>query len=154
VVSRSHPTSPVVQMRRLVWVGPLTVVASIVAVLIVRILAVMVLQPEPTYAPLGWFFPILDTAILVTFAVLVFGAMARALARPIRAFRITSLVVLLFSFLPVLAITQEPMGGDWPEALALMTMHIAAWAVTATMLTTLTTAVSTDALAPEAASDR
>ena len=129
------------QMSRLVWVGPLTIVASIVAVLIVRILAVVVLQPEPAYAPLGWFFPILDTAILVTFAVLVFGAMAWALARPIRAFRITSFVVLLFSFLPVLAIVQEPMGGGWPEALALMTMHIAAWAVTVTMLTKLTTAV-------------
>ena len=144
-------------MRRLVWVGPLTIVASIVAVLIVRILAVMVLRPEPTYLPLGWFFPILDTAILVTFAVLVFGAMARALARPIRAFRIASVVVLLFSVLPVLAITQEPMGGGWPEGLALMIMHIAAWAVTVTMLTTLTTltaAVPTDALSPEAASDR
>jgi len=135
----SHPREPVVQMSRLVWVGPLTIAASIVAVLIVRILAVVVLRPEPAYLPLGWFFPILDTAILVTFAVLVFGAMARALTRPIRAFRITSVVVLLFSFLPVLAIIQEPMGGGWPEALALMTMHIAAWAVTVTMLTKLTT---------------
>ena len=126
-------------MSRLVWAGPLTIVASIVAVLIVRTLAVMVLQPEPTYLPLGWFFPILDTAVLVTFAVLVFGAMAKALARPIRAFRITSVVVLLFSVLPILIIIQEPMGGGWPEALALMTMHIAAWAVTVTMLTKLTT---------------
>ena len=128
-------------MSRLVWVGPLTIVASIAAVLIVRILAVVVLQPDPSYLPLGWFFPVLDTAILVTLAVLVFGAMARALTRPIRAFRITSVVVLLFSFLPVLAIIQEPKGGGWPEASALMTMHIAAWAVTVTMLTKLTRVV-------------
>ena len=150
MVTQSYPAPPVVQVRRLVWVGPLTIAASIVAVLIVRIVAVMVLQPAPTYAPLGWFFPILDTAILVTFAVLVFGVMARALARPIRAFRITSVLVLLLSFLPILAITQEPMGGGWPEALVLTTMHIAAWAVTVTMLTTLTTAAPTD----DVASDR
>jgi len=39
-------------LRRLVWVGPLTVVASIAAVLLVRGAVVTVLHPEPAFLPL------------------------------------------------------------------------------------------------------
>jgi hypothetical protein len=37
-----------IQLRKLWWVGPLTVLASTVGVLIVRVIAVALLNPDPT----------------------------------------------------------------------------------------------------------
>jgi len=36
------------------WVGPLTVCATTLAVIVVRFVAVAVLKPPPTYAPLAF----------------------------------------------------------------------------------------------------
>ena len=66
----SQPTS--LQLGRLIWVGPLTVLASIAAVLLVRFTAVALLHPEPTFMPLTMVPAIIDTAVLVTFAVFVY----------------------------------------------------------------------------------
>jgi len=70
-----------VDMSRIGWVGPLAIVCSVGAVLVVRVGAVTLLRPDPKFTPLGWAFPILDTAILTTGAVLVFGAIASSAAR-------------------------------------------------------------------------
>ena len=105
----------------------------------VRVAAVALLQPDPKFTPLGWAFPILDTAILTTGAVLVFGAMASSAAAPIRTFRRTASVVLLLSLVPAVATTfSSAWGGSWVNAMALVIMHVAAWAVCVWMLTTLT----------------
>lgn len=92
-----------IELSRIGWVGPLAIVSSVGAVLIVRIIAVAVLRPDPTFTPLGWTFPIVDTAILTTGAVLIFGAMAGAAATPIRTFRRTAAVVLVLSLIPPIA---------------------------------------------------
>src|SRR5687767_4619312 len=92
-----------IELSRIGWVGPLAIICSVGAVVIVRIIAVAVLRPEPTFTPLGWTFPIVDTAILTTSAVLVFGAMAGAAATPIRTFRRTAAVVLVLSLSPPIA---------------------------------------------------
>ena len=128
-----------IEISRIGWVGPLAIVCSIGAVLAVRVAAVAMLQPDPKFTPLGWAFPILDTAILTTGAVLVFGAMASSAARPIQMFRRTAAVVLLLSLVPAVATAfSSAWGGNWFNAVALATMHIAAWAVCVWMLTTLT----------------
>jgi hypothetical protein len=57
---------PVIQLRRLLWAGPLTVLASILGVLIVRFLAVLILHPNPAPPSLGWVFPTMFTLVLVT----------------------------------------------------------------------------------------
>ena len=64
---------PVLQLRRLLWAGPLNVLASIVGVLMVRILAVLILRPNPEPPSLGWVFPTMFTLMLVTGGGLVFA---------------------------------------------------------------------------------
>ena len=41
------------QLKKLWWAGPLTVLAAIVGVLIVRVLAVAILRPDPLPISLG-----------------------------------------------------------------------------------------------------
>lgn len=124
-----------IQIRRLLWLGPLTILASILGVLIVRTLAVAILHPSPTPMSLGWVLPILFTLVLVTGAVLVFALVARYAQNPIRTFQIIAFAFLLISFLPDIAFAQAPMpGANWPNAVALMIMHVTAWAICVAML--------------------
>lgn len=133
-----------VQLRRLFWAGPLTVLASILGVLAVRVLAVLILRPNPAPPSLGWIAPIIFTLVLVTGGVLVFAVVARFAKNPIRLYQIIAFVFLLISFLPDIGFARSSMpGANWPTAIALMIMHIAAWAITVTMLPGLT--ISTNA---------
>ena len=134
---------PAIQLRRLFWVGPLSVLASILGVLVVRILAVLILRPNPAPPSLGWVFPILFTLVLVMGGVLVFAVVARFAKNPIRIYQIIAFVFLLISFLPDVGFARSSMpGANWPTAIALMIMHIVAWAITVTMLSRLTTSPS------------
>ena len=131
-------TSPKVQLRRLFWVGPVTILASILGVLIVRVIAVAILQPDPTPISLGWLVPSISTFVLVTGAVTVFAVVSRFSANPIRTYQIIAFVVLLLSFLPDIAYPQSHMrGANWPTAVALMVMHIVAWGICVSMLSKL-----------------
>ena len=65
---------------------------------------------------------------------------------PVRMFRAIAALVLLVSFVPdILLAIWHSFGGGWPEAIALMSMHVTVWAVTVTMLIGLT-AVRSEAL--------
>ena len=130
-------TSPV-QLRRLLWVGPLAVIASILGVLVVRVIAVAVLQPDPLPMSLTWVTPTIFTAVLVTGAVLVFALVARFSKNPIRTYQIIALVALLLSFLPDIGYAGSRMpGANWPTAIALMMMHVVAWAICVSISTRL-----------------
>ena len=125
-------------MRRLIWLGPLTVFASTAVVFCVRLIVVAVLQPPSTFRPLGVLPPIVDTAALVTWAVLVFIGMVRFVRDPIHRFKTLSVVVLLLSFLPDIALVKwRVWNATWGYAFALMIMHVAAWGTCVTMLTRL-----------------
>ena len=127
-----------IQFRRLLWVGPLAVLASIVGVLIVRVVAVAVLQPDPLPLSLMWLTPIVFTAVLVTGAVLVFALVARFAKNPIRTYQVIAFVVLLLSLLPDVAYAGSRMpGANWPTAIALMVMHVVAWAICVSILSKL-----------------
>jgi hypothetical protein len=131
-------SSVYLSMRRLMWLGPLTVVVSIAVVLLVRVVAVAMLRPAPTFIPLRILPPILDTAVLVIWAVLVFAAMLRFVSNPIRKFTAVALAVLLLSFLPDIALAKWRIwGATWSYAFALMVMHIAAGAACVLLLTRL-----------------
>ena len=134
------PEHPAVDARRILWAGPLTVFAAVVAVLIVRMAAVAVLElPEEGFQPLGWFFPIFDTVVLVTAAVLVFAAVARLSKSPVRTYWWIALAVLALSMIPDLQIhNRRPDFFTWPRTSVLMAMHVVAWWVTVTLLTRLT----------------
>ena len=124
------------KLVRLFWVGPLTVLSSAFAVFFVRMIAVAILHPDPRFQPLGLGPPILDTVILSTAAVFVFlrNAQYNSFA-PVRTYRALAAKVLLVSFIPDIAVGMlHGFGGGWPEAFALMAMHVVVWAICITML--------------------
>lgn len=132
--------APQVKASRLWWVGPLAIVVSIVANLIVRVIAVSVLGVSEEFPPLGWAPPIMFTIIGVLGATIVFAIVARASKRPVALFRTIALVVLVISLVPdILLWTSNAMPGTSLAAvLALMLMHVITWAITITLLTRLT----------------
>ncbi len=126
-----------INLRRLWVVGPLTVLASIAAVLVVRITAVSILGPSE-FAPLDWEPPIVLTAVLVTAAVLVFAVVASLATTPLRTYRRMAFVILVLSLVPDFLLPGSEPGATWPAVSALMVMHVVAWWVTVQMLTRLT----------------
>ena len=130
-----------VELRKLWWAGPLTVLAAIVGVLIVRTIARMILQPP--YAP-GLemiMIPIVLTLVLCTAAVLVFALVGRFAKKPVLTYIIISFVFLIISFLPDIAAASMRMpGAGWPYSITLMIMHVVAGVITVLMLTRLTVA--------------
>ena len=65
-----------IELHRLWWIGPLTVVAANAAVLAVRVIAFATLDLSHEFPPLTWSGLIVFTTVLVTFGVLVFAASA------------------------------------------------------------------------------
>jgi len=134
-------TASHIEFRRLLWVGLLTVIAAIAGVLVVRIIAVAVLHPDPLPMSLSWALPAIFTAVLVTAAVVVFALVARFSRNAVRNYQIVAVVALLVSFVPDLAYPGSGMpGASWPTATALMIMHVVAWAICVTLLTRLSAA--------------
>ena len=64
-------------LKRLFWVGPLTVVSSALAVFLTRAVAVAILTPPATFVPLTVQISVFDGAIFSAAAVLVFLAKCR-----------------------------------------------------------------------------
>jgi hypothetical protein len=129
-----------IRLRRLWWVGPLTVLTAIIGVLIVRVFAMAVIPPP--YAPgLAMIaIPIILTLILCSGAVIVFALVGRYARYPIRTFLVISSLFLLISFVPdILAISAPMPGAGWPYSITLMIMHVVAGFITVFMLIRLTT---------------
>jgi len=128
-----------VQARKLWWVGPLTVLAAVIGVLIVRSIAMAVLPPP--YGP-GLEMILISmvlTVILCTAAVLVFALVARFAKNPTRTYLIISTVFLIISFLPDVFAASAPFpGAGWPYSITLMIMHVVAGFITVYMLIKLT----------------
>jgi len=133
-------TSPI-QLKKLWTVGPLTVLAAIVGVLIVRAIALMVLTPPFAPGLEMIFLPVVLTLVFCTAAVVVFALVGRFAKNPIRTYIIISAVFLVVSFLPDIAVVSAPMpGAGWPYSITLMIMHVVAGFVTVYTLIKLTTA--------------
>jgi hypothetical protein len=115
--------------------GVLTALASVGVVQLIRIVAVAILHPSARFAPLTLFPPIFDAAIGVAGAAFVFLQISENAARPVRTFRKLAAGVLLVSFAPDIAIPMQHVpGAGWPEASALMSMHLGVWAICITLL--------------------
>ena len=125
---------------RLWRVGALAIGASIIANLIIRIIAVNVLGIGEGFMPLTWAPPIVFTIIGVLGAIIVFAILARFSKRPIQLFRIIGIVALVLSLLPDIGLlTSNSMPGTTLAAvITLMLMHVAAGAITIWLLTTRT----------------
>ena len=119
-----------IDSRRVLWVAPLTIVTSVIAVLAVREVAVRMIHPAPGFAPLNVGPPIFDTILGCLGAIFVFASLDS-----VRRYRRVAAVVLVVSFAPdVLLATSHEMGGGWPEAFFLMAMHVVVWAICVTLL--------------------
>jgi hypothetical protein len=120
--------------RVLFGAAALTIAAAVVAVLAVREVAVRILHPDPAFTPLSPGSPIVATIVCTMMATYVFVGMV-SYPNPVRTWRRTSAVVVILSFAPCLLLAiSHIMGGGWPEAFALMTMHVVVWAICATLL--------------------
>ena len=117
----------------MVWLGPLTVVSSVLAVLATRRGALTIMTRPPRFDMLSVGPSIIDTAVLVTIAIFVFASVASSAAeRPRRRYRIIAFICLLVSFLPDLFLLRF---APWPPVAVLMAEHVAAWLVTVELLT-------------------
>jgi hypothetical protein len=84
--------------------------------------------------------PAILTAALCSAAIAVFALCVRWPVDPLRKYRQIAIAALLVSFLPNIAAgLLMPPAVDWPSMMVLMAIHVAAWAVTVSMLTRLTT---------------
>jgi len=78
--------------------------------------------------------------VLCTGAVLVYALVGRFSKKPVRTFLIISVIFLVISFLPDIAVAFAALlGGGWPYSITLMIMHIVAGTITVLMLIQLTT---------------
>ena len=124
-----------VDSRALWWAGPLTVAAAVLLVWATRAAAFALLDlpaefPPLTYGGLAFF-----TVVGVGLGVLVFAAVARMSATPIRTYRRIALVALALSMLPDAWLPGNVPGATWPIAIVLMVAHVAAWLPTVLILT-------------------
>lgn len=132
-------TTSSIQLKKLWWVGPLTVLASVIGVLIVRAIAMATLPPP--YAPgLEMIMASISlTVVFCTAAVIVFALVARYAKNPVRTYVIISSIFLVISFLPDIAVVSMPIpGAGWPYSITLMIMHVVAGFITVYMLIRLT----------------
>jgi len=135
--AESSDESAQIRLGRLLWAGPLTIAVSVAAVVGIRAVAVALLKPDSAFLPLTLETPVVDTVIASMCAVFVFRAMGRYSLEPVREFRALAWKVLVVSFVPDIVIAmQHWLGCSWPEAIALMFMHIAVWAICVTVLST------------------
>jgi len=131
-------SSNYLQSPRVLWgASALTIAAAVAGVLAVRELAVRVLHPDPAFTPLSLGSPVVGTIGCTSMAIYVFVGMA-SYPNPVSTWRRISAVVLILSFLPcVLLAISRIMGGGWPQAGALMMMHVVVCAICVTLLPAL-----------------
>jgi len=133
-----------INLRRLYWVGPVTVGAAVIAVMVCQKITVALVPPMSKFSEeiLHSSKPAIFTAVLVSGAVIIFPMFVEMASNPLRTFRRLSLVVMLISCAPNLYVALDRKAGVEWEMLALMVMHVVAWAVTVPMLTRLTVATA------------
>ena len=108
------------RLIRLVWAGPLTILASVGAVWLIRLAAVSILRPNAEFMPLTPGPPVFDTVVAVGVAIVVFARIWSDSLEPACEYRSLAAKVLIVSFAPAVALAvMHGFGGGWPEAFAL-----------------------------------
>lgn len=128
-----------VSFKRLLWVGPLAIVAAVLANQIVRMIAVAALDIAPEFMPLSFGPPVLFSIIGALGATIAFAIVGRFSQRPLALYRTIALVVLLISLIPDVLLYISPImpGVTLPAVATLMVMHVVTWAICVNMFTRL-----------------
>src|SRR5260370_36521848 len=93
-------------LRKLVWVGPLTLIVAVLVNLLVRTIAVVFFGVPDGFPSLRAPFVIGSTLIYLLLAFLALVLVGRFARRPVRIYRIVALIALFVAFLfPVQALT-------------------------------------------------
>ena len=139
VTSPAQPTERVA-FNRLLWAGPLVIVAATLANVILQQIAVAVLQPDPLFLPLTVMPPVIFTIVGMLGAVIVYTLVGRFSRRPVWLFQRIALITLLISFIPdiLMLITGFNPGTTVANVVVIMLMHVVAWLISVRLLTKLT----------------
>ena len=127
-------------ISKLVWVGPLTIVVAVMAMLLVRTLAVAFFGIPDGFTYLRAPLVISSTIIFLLLALLAFVLVGRFARRPVRFYRILALVALVISFLnPILALAGlfPAPGMNLHIFWTMIVMHCVAATIAVSLLTTL-----------------
>lgn len=137
--SQSQP----VGATRLLGAGVLTVIAAVIANLLVRALLFILFALPTDFPPLDWPRVAVLTTLGVGAGAIVFGVIARRSARPARTFRRVAAVAFVLSILPNLALAANPGAAPFPGAsatgfLTLIVFHVVAAVISVALLPCLT----------------
>ncbi len=140
----SSSSSPPVPPRAVNWgrfalVGLGTVVAAVLANLLVYLIGSVVVGYDPQFVVLANASgTILFTVVPAIVAVLLYAALMRFTSNPARIFTNIAVVVLIVSLIPDLTYIPSVPGATSGQTAILMLMHVVAAIVIVSMLTTLT----------------
>ena len=130
-----------VALRKLVWVGPLTIVIAALVNMVIRTIAVAFFGVPAGFTYLQAPFVIGSTVVFLLQALLAFVLAGRFAPSPVRTFRVLALVALLVSFLnPVMALVGlfPAPGMNLPIFWTMIVMHAVTALITVNLLTRLT----------------
>lgn len=138
--TRSTPQERVA-IRKLVWVGPLTIILAVVVNLVVRSCAVSFFGVSASFPYLQALVISITTVVFLALALLVFALVGRASSHPVRSFRIVGGIALVVSFLnPLLQLAGHWLparGMNLPIFWTMIVMHCVSALITVGLLTTL-----------------
>ncbi len=129
-----------VAARKLVWVGPLTIIIVALVNLVMRTLAVSFFGVAASFVYLQAPFVIGSTVIFLALALLAFVLVGRVSRHPVRLFRIVTGVALLVSFLnPLMLLVGwfPAVGMTLHIFWTMIVMHCVSALLTVSLLTTL-----------------
>jgi len=130
-----------VALRKLIWVGPLTIVFTVIVNLLIRSIAVSIFGVPETFQYLQAPYVIGSTIVFLLVALLAFVLVNRFARRPIRFYRILAFVVLCISFLsPVMALVGlfPAPGMTLSIFWTMIVMHLVSAIIVVGLFTTLT----------------
>ncbi len=131
---------PGVAMRKLVWVGPLTIVVAALVNLVIRTIAVAFFGVPAGFTYLQAPFVIGSTVIFLVLTLMAFILVGRFARRPVRFYRVLAVVALFVSFLnPVMALAGlfPAPGMNLHIFWTMILMHTVTALITVSLLTGL-----------------
>jgi hypothetical protein len=140
--SSSTPVAPrAVSWGRFALVGLGTVIAAVLANLLVYLIGSVVVGYDPQFIVLANASgTILFTVVPAIVAVLLYAVLLRFSSNPARIFTNIAIVVLILSLIPDLTYIPSVPGASSGQTATLMVMHVVAAAVIVSILTTQTRA--------------